>query len=146
MDPLSNLTFAFLRSYWTEVDEASTDFVHLGGDIVDPKCWAENPSLAATGLSAAQLQKDFVHKVFQTLMTETDPPMFSYNQSIVYRADQDWQSVFPYDEKDIEPLFSQVLFQALDQDTLVNITYVNTDRARTHATYASQRHDELHKR
>jgi hypothetical protein len=103
MNPLSNKTFEFLRLYWGELDMSSTDFVHLGGDLLgNTSCWDENQEIQAymqsTGKTYDQIQQDFYTYVWTTLMPLANPPIFTNNQSMMYRAGKNWNTLYPIDQ------------------------------------------------
>ena len=48
LDPTINATYTFLTTLFKELQGLFPDkFVHVGGDEVDPGCWASNPAIQA---------------------------------------------------------------------------------------------------
>jgi hypothetical protein len=132
MDPFANATFDFLANYWHELDQSSTDFVHLGGDQISHACWRESASVRQyrednPGTSYDDIQALFITNVWNGIMQNpgngdpTQPfPIFSYSQSIMYRASVDnYPGCFPQDE--FAPGWFNVTFEAKDQQTVAAV-------------------------
>eukprot|EP00035_Acanthoeca_spectabilis_P020730 m.434350 g.434350 ORF g.434350 m.434350 type:complete len:537 (+) comp17703_c0_seq1:2787-4397(+) len=48
LDPTSDATYTFLTNFYAEIKSLFPDkFVHVGGDEVQPDCWASNPAIQA---------------------------------------------------------------------------------------------------
>ena len=128
MNPLDNRTLDFLSAYWGETDQTSTDFIHMGGDLLDyAACWSLNKNItdykSQSGLSYDQIQAGFLTSVWNQVVMPGQ--VFSNSQSMMYRASSSNLDQFPLTAS--APMFSEwqnngVLFQAMDSYTMMNLT------------------------